>query len=466
MLPTAVDQALSLSANEAVERLLKLPENQWFERKSGVVKPADFAVPLIAMANSEGGVVVAGLADGRVVPVSDRVDNDLRQVAVDFTRPPVRIVVNELVTAAGRVLIFKVGPSDRVHESAKGDCFQRIGDESRRLTFNQRQELEWDRGAASFDGTAEASTGISDLDASQLESYQRSLGSASPSLALESRDLLTRSGEVTVGGYLMFSSRPQISFPSAYVRVLRYSEVERGAGRRQSLEDGADLRSEGSIPAQISRATEFVEQLMPRRKALADSSRFESVPMIPTDAWLEGLVNAVIHRSYSNAGDHVRIEIFPNRLEITSPGRFPGTTDPSRPESISRNARNPRIARVCADLGITQELGEGIRRIFREMHRVGLSEPMYVQSSEAVRLTLFASDAVPDGAKAAMGAGAIRILDAMRIAQRPLGTGQIQELVGLARPTVVRYLNRLRDADFVVWEGESSKDPRATWRLS
>ncbi len=34
--------------------------------------------------------------------------------------------------------------------------------------------------------------------------------------------------------------------------------------------------------------------------------------MIPRDAWLEGLVNAVIHRSYSMQGDHTHVEILPS----------------------------------------------------------------------------------------------------------------------------------------------------------
>ena len=80
---------------------------------------------------------------------------------------------------------------------------------------------------------------------------------------------------------------------------------------------------------------------------------------IPDDAWMEGLVNAAIHRSYSLMGDRIRFEIFPSRIEISSPGRFPGLADPREPEKISRFARSPHIARVMTDLGIGQELGEG-----------------------------------------------------------------------------------------------------------
>lgn len=466
MFPAEVDQALGLAPDEAAARLAALPESQWFERKSGRIKAQDLAVPLVAMANSEGGVVVVGLAQGQVDPVSQRAENDVRQAAVDFTSPPVRQWVERLQTSQGLVLVLRVAPGDHVHETTKGECYQRIGDESRRLSYRQRQELEWDRGVASFDGTPVPGVEVGDLDQRQLSAYQDALGASSPERTLQARDLLTRSGEVTVAGVLLFSPRPQAFYPSAHVRVLKYGSPERGAGSAQTLEEGGDIRCEGSLPEQITAATAEIERLMPRRRALARSGRFEGEPIVPRDAWLEGLVNAVVHRSYSIGGDHVRVEIFPNRVEISSPGRFPGLADPAVPESISRNSRNPRIARVCADLGITQELGEGIRRIFQEMRRVGLSDPLYEQGPESVRLTLLASSAVPDEVMRGVGPSGQLILDALRRAQRPLGTGQVAEVVGLARPTVLRHLGQLRGAGVVTWDGESPKDPRATWRLS
>ncbi|MDU0348048.1 ATP-binding protein [Actinomyces sp. MRS3W] len=464
MLPAAVDQALNLSPDEAAARLSALPEDQWFERKSGAIRPLDFAVPLVAMANAEGGVIVVGFHGGRVVPVSDKAANALRQTPADFTTPRVRVEVTELLSSEGRILVFHVPPSDHVHETKRGNCYQRIGDESRKLTYAQRQELEWDRGVASFDGTPVRDVTVADLDDVQLSAYQRTLGSSSPELALRARDLIVRGGTVTVAGYLLFASRPQMLFPNAHVRVLKYQQNERGTGRTLNLEDDADIRCEGSIPEQIAQATAAIDSLAPRRRALTDSGRFEGVSTIPKDVWLEGLVNAVVHRSYSIGGDHVRVEIFPNRIEITSPGRFPGLVNPADPASISRNARNPRIARVCADMGVTQELGEGIRRMFAEMRRAGLSNPKYVQGPEAVRLTLMATMAPSDRVVRQIAPNTMKILDALRLAQRPLSTGQLVELVGMARPTVLRHLNVLRDADLVVWEGESRRDPRATWR--
>ena len=466
MYAAEVDHALDEPVDTAVTLLAEMPEGQWFERKSGRITPRDLAVPLVAFANAEGGCVVVGLHSGAVDGVGAKRLNDLRQAAQDFTQPVVRARAEVLTTSDGKdLLLLRVDPGERVHETTGGECYLRVGDESRKLGFAQRQELEYDRGGAPFDGTSVDVT-IDDLDESQVAAYQQAIGSASPEGMLRARGLLTRDGRLTVAAYLLFGERPQDLFPNAHVRVLRYRDVERGSGSGLTLEDAADVRCEGSIPQQITEAARIIGSLIPDRRALGASGRFEAVPVLPRDAWLEGLVNAVLHRSYSMAGDHVRVEIFPNRIEISSPGRFPGLVDPSRPLDISRYARNPRLARVCSDLGIAQELGEGIRRIFDEMRARGLTDPLYTQTAASVQLTLFFSDALPPEIRQALPAGALKLLDLLRRAGRPLGTGQVADAAGVTRPTASRHLQRLQDAGLVAWEGQSPKDPRAAWRLT
>lgn len=462
-----VDHALSLPSDEAASVLGGLPESQWFERKSGAVKPADLAVPLIAMANSEGGVVVVGLDDdGSLSPVSDQAANKLRQAVADFTRPPVKVLVEELVLEAGRILVFRVEIGETVHESQKGECFARHGDSSRKLTFQQRQELEWDRGHAQFEGKPLPEATFKELDESMLASFQEQLGTSTAQKALEARYLVTVKDELTIAGCLLFGRTPQRFFPNAHVRVLKYDEDARGSGRYQTLVDGADVRCEGPIPSQIEQASDVIEGLMPKRRVLGDSGKFEGLPRIPKSVWLEGVLNAVVHRSYSIGGDHIRVELFPNRVEICSPGRFPGIADISQPRTIRRQARNPRIARVCSDLGLTQELGEGIRRMCDDMQKAGLTDPLYSQTAESVVLTLLASDAVPSELRDQLGEKCMHVLAVMRRARRPLSTGQVVEACGYARPTTLRYLRALQSAGLVDWNGDSANDPRASWVIA
>lgn len=469
MVEIDVDRLLGMPTSEAIGEMLVQPESQWFERKSGRIRPRDLAVPLVAMANAEGGTVAVGLSEGAADPVSPERANELRQAASDFTEPVVRVRTVELPvpeSGEGRVvLLITVAPGSRVHQTTAGDCYLRVGDESRKLGFVERQELEYDRGNSSFDGSGVDAV-PADLDPAQVGVYQELIGSSSPERALAARDLVAERGRVTVAAWLLFAERPQRLFPSAHVRVLQYADVERGVGASMSLLDERDVRCEGSIPRQIDEAARIVDGWMPKVRALAASGRFEPRQIVPREAWLEGLVNAVLHRSYSMAGDHIRVEIFPDRVEISNPGRFPGHADPNEPKTLIRSARNPRIARVCADLGSARELGEGVIRIFQAMRSAGLAPPVYQQFSTAVRLVLSAARAVPDETVVTLGSGARKVLDLMRSAGAPLRTGDVETLAGIARPTALRHLRALRDAGLIRWEGESARDPQARWRLA
>lgn len=472
MSSSEVDRALALPPIEAAEALARLAESQWLEMKSGRVTATEAAKPLVAFANADGGTLVVGIEDDRTIHgVAAPRLNELRQAALSHTTPPVRTHAEELdaISAAGdpvKVLVLRVDPGDHVHTLTNGQCYLRVGDQSRRLSAAQHQELTFDRGTAPYDSTPMPALSVADLDEQQLSTYADLIGSSSIEAMLNARDLVTRRGEVRVATALLFDQRPQREFPSAFVRVLKYGDSDRGVGSAMTLEEGGDQRIEGSLPVQIRNASAVMDRLMPKWRQLAQSGLFEPTHRIPQAAWQEALVNAVTHRSYSMMGDHIRVEIFPNRLEIYSPGRFPGIADPNTPLQISRYARNPRIARVLSDMGVTRELGEGIKRMFEEMRRRGLVDPIYTQTAEGVRLTLLAVDAVPAEVMERLTPSARHILDALRMLGTPAGTGQLADLAGVTRMTATRALNALIEEGLVEWQGTSKRDPRAVWVLT
>ncbi|KQY23672.1 hypothetical protein ASD16_13475 [Cellulomonas sp. Root485] len=468
MTTNQVDRALAAAPAERGTRLLAADEDQWFDRKSGRVTPAKLAPILVAFANAEGGVIAVGLSDGQVEGLGQVPLRDFQQAPMDFTSPPVRASFDlvDCAKADGtgtQLLIIRVAPSERVHETSSGECYLRVGDESRKLRFEQRQELEYDKGQAQYDGAPSGAT-IADLDMRLIEQYKSAAGFSAPTkMILDARSLTTPRGDLTNAAVLLFGSAPGRWFPQAYVRILRFLGTTRGTGSRLALDESSEHRVEGSIPTVITRAQEIIETLIPKRRSLGADGRFETNPIVPRDAWLEGLVNAVVHRSYSLGGDHIRVEIYDDRVEIESPGRFPGLADPRKPLEISRFARNPRVARVCAELRIGQELGEGIRRMFDEMQRRGLTDPVYEEKGGSVRLVLANIPRLDPTVAARMPAGAEHVLDVIRAADVQLGTGDIAEKLGLARPTVKRRLDALEREGLVRWIGKSPKDPRAHW---
>ncbi len=463
-----VGQALALPRADVGAALLAATEDQWFDRKSARVKPRALADLLIGMANADGGVIGVGLSDGKVEGTDGLGGrrNDLVQAALHFCVPPVRVShqLVECVAEGGELdhlLVLEVAPTDGVvHANGKDEVYLRVGDENRKLTFAQRQELAFDRGRDNYEARPLPGTSVGELDTSLLSEYTSAVGASDPLRLLQARGLLSGDA-LTVAGLLLFDQHPQSRLPEALVRVLRYQGRERGSGARQQLLH--DERFEGPIPTILISARARIAELQPTRRALGRSARFEAIPLVPEDAWLEGLVNAVVHRSYSLGGDHIRIEIFDDRLEITSPGRFPGIVNLTDPRNAPRFARNPRIARVCADLHFDQELGEGIRRIYEEMRLAGLQEPVYTQNAAAVRLTLSA-EPTDRRLDEQLTPDARAVSTALRSAGR-LSTGEVAELLDRSRPHALKVLNTLKDAGVVRWVGKSPKDPRAHWEL-
>lgn len=174
-------------------------------------------------------------------------------------------------------------------------------------------------------------------------------------------------------------------------------------------------------------------------------------------------MNAVVHRSYSVSGDHIRVEIFDDRVEVESPGRFPGLSDTRDPLSVTRFARNPRIARVCADLHFGQELGEGIRRIFEEMRLAGLADPTYHQTSGSVRLIL-TSTPVDRELESRLPEGARDLVRIVREAGR-ISTGSWRKRPNALDRRCSDNSEHSRTRGILTWTGKSQKDPRAYWSL-
>lgn len=466
MVSLDVLRALRLPVAERGRALLALPEDQWFDRKSGRVKPEVLARHEVGLANAEGGYLVIGLGEGVVEGVGPEQVDRLRQAALDHCEPPVRTVAEEVrcQTEDGMpatLLVVEVPVSEHLHTTTDDACYLRVGDSTRKLSFHQRQELAYDRGASQYDARPARGVEPADLDATLLKGFARRLGVRTATDALDARNLLTRDRRVTVAADLLFGSRPQTLHPEAFVRVLRYRGTERGSGMRQQLEH--DRSVGGPVVVQLSEAMGLIRSLVPTRRALGPDNRFRSEPIVPEPAWAEALVNAVVHRSYSLGGDHIRVEIFDDRLEVESPGRFPGLARLDDPRRVRRFSRNPRIARVCSDHDFGQELGEGIRRIFDEMRMAGLVEPLYRQTEQSVRLVLAATP-VSGELTSALPGRSREVLELLRAAGAA-STGDITLSMGLSRPNVLRRLTALQDAGLIERVGNSPKDPRAYWRL-
>lgn len=467
----SLEQLDILPRDEIVETLRRRPEDQWFERKGSRITARSLAESLVAFANAEGGLIAIGIGDGAIhgTAADPRRVNEWRQAAMDFTEPSIRHRVSTVSCLNDRgqddeIVLIEVEASDHVHQTRKGDTYLRIGDENRRLGTFEATELRFDKGDSVYDGTAVANAIDADLDPTLVARYVRSIRTKGPDdQALTARGLIVRDGRrirPTVAGLLVLGRHPQTYFPQAAVRLLRYAGSSRETGSRLNVT--RDERLEGPLSAQVDGARRRLARWIPTAIRLERRGRFETVALIPRFAWLEAVVNAVVHRSYTITGDHVRVELFDDRLEVTSPGRLPGLVRLDNIRS-TRFARNPRMARAFADLGYGRELGEGVNRMFEEMERAGLPDPLYSQGSASVTVT-FLADTLAAHVLGALPAGSERFVEHLSRTGR-VTTTEAVHLFAQSRPTVLGHLHQLAEASLIEHVGTSLKDPRGYWRL-
>lgn len=390
-----------------LRELIAGDEGQYFDRKSLFSGPPDqkrprdrrevrtqIAEQVAGFANADGGVVIFGVEDDRSITghnfPSDAVDEMLRVPQARLLPPQ---EAGYRVALDGReILVFDVAASLRA-VMVDGNGFPyRIGDTTRQFSEEKINTIK-DQGMVQTAEARRTAVDTSKLDQQLLERAMAASGAgdASPSDYLIRRRLADRTGAVIVlreAAVLLFAERPEtISHPNASIRVFRVAGTERLTGARHNVQEFP--RIEGNLPTALSQARGLLETLIQRSAQLRDLF-FEDLPEYPPLAWQEAIVNAVAHRDYAIHGQAVEVWLYDDRLEVLSPGGPPAevSLDDLRLGRPAHASRNPRIARVLAEIGVMRDQGEGIPRMFEEMAAAFLPVPSLDVVSGRFRVVL------------------------------------------------------------------------------
>ena len=386
------------------EGLRNNAEGQYFERKGRETKPSKIANELIGMLNAGGGILVYGIADDGVVedlqesgsfmaetaPNLDR----YRRLAHEFIKPPAKIELEEVYLSSGELIFIYHVALDYERLFARQDnedVFLRVAaDNKGPLNRDEVKRLEYNKNIRAYDDEVREEFSPDDLDQEVCEAYRSAMRYKGSFEELATKRKLAEQRGDTVyfknAAILLFAQDPSQYIANAYVRYVRYQGTQQASGSEFNVIK--DERFEDCIPNLIERLEAFMHASLRDYYYLnMENGRFERVPEFPKEAWLEGIVNALCHRSYNVQGNSIYIKHFDNRLEISNSGPLPS---PVTTENIcqQRYARNPQLARVLADMGYVRELNEGVPRIYRAMRQSMLAEPVYTDVGNIVTLTL------------------------------------------------------------------------------
>lgn len=473
-----------------LEYLTREKENLYFDRKRGKISLQDLANEIASFANSNGGLIAVGITDeGKIegfnVYGKEKL-NECQKVVTNYLKntPTYRIELINIKNEKDEddnILLFHIEPElNYLIRNNKDEVYCRQGDSSIRLNANQIRSLEYDRKERDFEAEVLLESSINDIDSEVMEVYKRKIDTGLPNEEiLKARGFLREKNgkyHLTKAGMLLFGKNPSIYLPSARVRVLKFEGTEFQVGTEMNIIK--DRTFDKCLFKTLEQAREFINSQLREFTHLSPDGVFETVPEYPEFAWYEGLVNAVCHRDYSNSGEYIIVKLFDDRLEISSPGRLGGFVTLETMKN-KRYSRNPQIARVLNELGIVRELNEGVKRIYSEMQRFYLKDPVYsepdrnsvllvLDNNIAVRAnrkqeTLKKSDAIKDK------------WDILNYAERQVlqvindkgevTSDDVSKIISRGKTTAVKLLNKLIDLDLIVWTGTSKKDSYGRYKM-
>lgn len=139
----------------------------------------------------------------------------------------------------------------------------------------------------------------------------------------------------------------------------------------------------GNITSSIQYMDEFVKTRMNHGILKTNTGRID-IDAYPARALFEGIINAVAHRDYYLDGTQIQIDMFRDRLEISSPGSFyegapiGRTTDLS---SVISKRRNELICAVLVRCNVMEAAGTGFDKIIEDYADADDRHKPYVFSS-------------------------------------------------------------------------------------
>jgi ATP-dependent DNA helicase RecG len=389
-----------------LDDVLQAGEDVHHEFKSEAARPfgdRDVYEEVVALANSGGGVLLLGVEDNSEVTgsrprhgsVTDA--NRLSAAIMNNTIPAATVTVSVVPIRGHDVVAVMVSACNGICATRAGKTIRRqIGPDGKPETvpYYPIDHGLFHTGAGGADYSAHTVEGLSfeDLDPLEFQRMRRlvsSLRGDSALTELSDRELAqalrlveTREGQLipNVAGLLLLGT------PGAIETYLPTHEVY-----FQAFDVAGGVRVNEQHKGPILAVVEAMEQ---RFSARNQETEVEvglirlPVPDYAPESLREGFNNALLHRDYSRLGG-IYIQWYPDHILIASPGPFPPGVTVENILIHEPKPRNPRLAEAFRRIGLVEQTGRGVDRIYLGQLRYGRPAPDYSRSdSEGVRVVL------------------------------------------------------------------------------
>ncbi len=355
----------------------------------------ELAKDAVAFSNARGGVIDIGIEDAATEPppgqaiddaLADRVRRRIRELTVNVDALP------DIVEAAngGRFLRLQVTRSVAIASTTQGRYFVRVGDSSEPVVGDDVLRLIDERASLPWETLTHQQVPRERADADQLGALLAGLRGSDrvkDAVKLKADDelldhyLLADGPWLTNLGVLCLgraADRARLGTAPA-VQAIRYDDT--GAKINKWSWDDHLLSPMALVDAVWRGLPDFRESY-----ELPAGLLRESVPAYDERVVRELLVNALVHRPYTQRGD-IYLNLHPDRLEVVNPGRLPVGVTPANLLHKSVR-RNDQLARLFHDLKLMEREGTGVDLVYETLLSQGRPAPRFEEREDSVHVVV------------------------------------------------------------------------------
>ena len=359
-----------------MDNVILIPEfeGRRVEFKSEVPSNSDLAKTVVAFANDAGGDVYLGIDDKRnIIGLQEDcltdIEEQISNLIYDRCYPAILPEISFLTVDDKHIIRIHIyrgslPPYYLKKEGKLSGTYIRVGSNNRLADENIISELERRSRSISFDSEIVLDKTVDDLD---IEGFKRFYFEKTEEVldinVLRKLELVKKEQEkeYPTNALVLFSDDELKTrmFPNAKIECARF----KGTGSEEFIDQKSIV---SHIGQQAEDAYNFVLRHINKSaavKGVYTVSRWE----YPVNAIREIIRNAVVHRQYSLTGKDIKIAVYDDMLEITSPGLLPPSIDYAAMGSRQSDARNKVIAPVFKRMGIIDQWGNGLKLVSQEM---------------------------------------------------------------------------------------------------
>ncbi len=420
----------------------------------------------VALANHKGGNIIIGIDNNQPIPNAESVDSIILLIKQAFAQRIVPELPYTILPLDNenqeKVLLVSIWEGGKKPYMCDGTIFiyrrkqlmiATVNEAMELFDNRQKMDLSWERQPVISFANDFNQDIVEKLKNVMIEKGTLTYNSTTDDLLYKLA--LVNNSDITNAGVITLARSPYIYLPQSRIRYAVYGKDNHLIEVRTYEED---------LITNVAKISSIISNVYGTKIEFHGAERVE-YEVVPLLAIREALYNACVHRDYSSENSFVAVTLYPDKLCISNTGHFGnGIKIEDLDKTHLSILNNPDIANVCFLYGSIEMAGSGTIRIIRECVKNHCKKPIWTEKDDVITITFpdiqhnRVSQGEPSVDLAYLAQNTKRKIELEKIVQYIQShpyckTAELVIYTGKSYPMVTRYLQILKEANIIQYEG-------------